>query len=639
MDEQPHPQDPNSPPLISASQIIDDILDAKSRTQLKQVRDIVSIEEWLESPFYVGEDGLQLYDFWKIELTELFQPEKFYNEWVVTGSLGGGKSTAGEFAILRKLYELSCWEPIPLLFEMMKSTILYFIYFTVSLKQAQRTGYGSIKRIVDGIPYFLKYFPRNLAIDSELQFPGMSMVYGSDVGHQIGMNLIGSLLDETNFLDKNGRISDDFSKATELYRAVYNRRKSRFVVEGIDKGLSIFVSSATTVSSFTEERIAAADEDPHIMVSSVVTYQVKRRHYQKEEFTVFVGHDLVDPQIVDGLNDIKFILTSLGHEFNADHPMGYQLKTLPTELKQRFKQVPNDFRDGFEKDIENAIQDVLGISTTPSYKLFKSRPAYRSCTFSDKALNPVIKDKITISTGDRTQIQDFFDITKIQYPEVPRHIHIDQSVASDRTGIGCSHVLDFVEINGIRLPIIMVDFIICIEPPPRPYEIPISRTREFIIWLIREGLNVYSVSYDSFQSRESIQIMSGMGINAFTKSVDKDDEDWKQLVAMYYEGRIVHYDHPLYRYELFELIHDRERRKVDHPPHSSKDLADGLCGSVSNAVEFQNMGQAPRIGRVKGKELPVLSDDPVEARRILDDKMCGRNIDIIKDFPEEEDMD
>ena len=59
------------------------------------------------------------------------------------------------------------------------------------------------------------------------------------------------------------------------------------------------------------------------------------------------------------------------------------------------------------------------------------------------------------------------------------------------------------------------------------------------------------------------------------------------------------YDYPILRHELFNLIHYRDKRKVDHPKtvmdssHSgkgsqegSKDLSDSLCGAVANCLEF-----------------------------------------------------
>ncbi len=117
-----------------------------------QVREIVPIEEWLESPYFVGEDGARLYDVWKDEISKVFPTGEHRSEWIIHGSLGSGKSTAGEFGLIRKIYELSCFEPIPYLFNFMKSSTIFFIYFSITLFQEERTGFGKMRTILDSIP-------------------------------------------------------------------------------------------------------------------------------------------------------------------------------------------------------------------------------------------------------------------------------------------------------------------------------------------------------------------------------------------------------------------------------------------------------------------------------------------------------
>ena len=95
----------------------------------KQIREIVPLEDWLENPFYCGDDGLQIYDYWKQEMLDFHNSGK--SEWILFGSLGSGKTTAAIYTLIRKVYELSCYEPIPYLYNLMSSTILYFIYFSV----------------------------------------------------------------------------------------------------------------------------------------------------------------------------------------------------------------------------------------------------------------------------------------------------------------------------------------------------------------------------------------------------------------------------------------------------------------------------------------------------------------------------
>ena len=154
----------------------------------RQVKEIAPIEEWLNSPYYLGPDCVRLYDVYKEHLSKIFAKDSPVNEIILTGGIGIGKSTVGIIAHVRKLYELSCYENIPALFDLMTTSKIVFLYFSLSKKQAQLTGYGQIQEMIDSIPYFRKEFPRNDKIDSLMLWePSLLCTYGSDSGHAIGV--------------------------------------------------------------------------------------------------------------------------------------------------------------------------------------------------------------------------------------------------------------------------------------------------------------------------------------------------------------------------------------------------------------------------------------------------------------------
>ena len=75
-----------------------------------------------------------------------------------------------------------------------------------------------------------------------------------------------------------------------------------------------------------------------------------------------------------------------------------------------------------------------------------------------------------------------------------------------------------------------------------------------------------------------------------------------------YEGRFKTYDYPIFKYELFNLVHYRDKRKVDHLKTisndasavggnssgysgkgsglGSKDVSDSVAGMVENILQF-----------------------------------------------------
>lgn len=131
----------------SLDMLVDQLTDMKtSEKKASRIRDIVSVEEWVNSEYYVGEDVLNLYQFWKEHLITIFNSPVRINEIVVDGSLGTGKTTFANVVLLRLLYELSCYSNVPALFNLMASSKMMFAYFNLNLAQAEITRLWTIER-------------------------------------------------------------------------------------------------------------------------------------------------------------------------------------------------------------------------------------------------------------------------------------------------------------------------------------------------------------------------------------------------------------------------------------------------------------------------------------------------------------
>lgn len=183
-------------------------------------------------------------------------------------------NTIAELIMMRKMYELSCFRNINAMFNLMSKTNIMFLYFSVNQKQAERTGFGEYRALIDNSPYFNENFQRNPRLNSLLVFPeGISYAYGSSASDSIGMSVICSMLDEANFIGGNGP-SKDSEKATDLYANIVNRSNSRFIVDGgVNHSLNILVSSATYENSATERQIRLSRNDPHTIVAAPAQWE------------------------------------------------------------------------------------------------------------------------------------------------------------------------------------------------------------------------------------------------------------------------------------------------------------------------------------------------------------------------------
>lgn len=155
-------------------------------------------------------------------------------------------------------------------------------------------------------------------------------------------------------------------------------------------------------------------------------------------------------------------------------------------------------------------------------------------------------------------------------------IHVDLSLKRDSTGLAMVH-----EEKG-RL--VTVDLMMRIKAPPGG-EINFADIRDIILEIRQRGFYLIKVTYDGWQSRDSIQILRNKGIPCDVLSVDKDTCAYDILKAKIYEKKF-----KCYRYEPFlqeirrlELVNGT---KVDHPPRGgSKDVTDAVAGAVYNIIE------------------------------------------------------
>lgn len=217
--------------IDTLANLIDTITEMKdSERKAARLRKIVPIEEWINDTYYVGPDALSIYPYWKQHIINIFNSPIRINEVILTGGLGTGKTTIANIILLRKIYELSCYNNIPALFNLMTSSKIMLAYFNLNLGQALLTGYGQLKEMIDNCPYFQEHFSRNIKKDSEITWPQANMMvrFASGTQHTIGTNLIGSVLDEANFFSKTEKITEANlviqDKAKQIYTETRNRR-------------------------------------------------------------------------------------------------------------------------------------------------------------------------------------------------------------------------------------------------------------------------------------------------------------------------------------------------------------------------------------------------------------------------------
>ena len=95
------------------------------------------------------------------------------------------------------------------------------------------------------------------------------------------------------------------------------------------------------------------------------------------------------------------------------------------------------------------------------------------------------------------------------------------------------------------------------------------------------------VTMDTWQSVDSLQQLKQKGYAAEHLSVDTKMDPYDNLKSAFYEDRIDIYNYPKLFKELRQLEKDEKKKKIDHPPKGSKDIADALAGCLYTLAKHQ----------------------------------------------------
>jgi hypothetical protein len=526
-------------------------------------QDVVGIREFIESEHYLDAKGI-VYPVVMECLEELNDGD--YDEALLTGSIGCAKSTIALYTTAYLVYLLSAMKSPQAAFGLDPSSEIVIIFQSINEKIAKAVEFLRFKAMIDGSPYFRKHFRYDKNYESELRFPHriiVKPVSGSDTA-AIGQNVIGGIIDEINFManvDKSKKSVDggNYDQALSIYNSISRRRKSRFMNQGRLPGVLCLVSSKRYPGQFTDKKEAEARRElletghTSIYVYDKRSWDIRPETFCGEVFSLFVGDEVRRPRILD-----------------ADETVAPNDRHLVTE-------VPIEYLREFERDMMNAMRDIAGIATLSLHPFLMNIEAVAKCIGTHDS---ILSNTMTDFTDYKVSIQHH----KIVAHEFPRFVHIDLAVTGDSAGVVMGFVPGFKKVKRAEdqeevLPIIQMDFTLEVRPPKNG-EITFSNIRELIYQLRDCGINIKWVSFDTYQSTDSIQIMRQKGFNSGTCSMDRTPVPYEFTKAAFYDGRLRIPEHDKLFQELKGLERNVTTSKIDHPSKGSKDISDSLAGVV-----------------------------------------------------------
>jgi len=577
------------------------------------IRNPVDIDTFLDDEYYSGPGGVSVYPKLREDLREIFSGK--YSEVIFTGSIGYGKSFVATYATMYSMYRLTCLRDPQTTFSLASGSKIWFAFLSVHKKHAGETIFEDMRSKIEASPYFYEVAkdsirtPPRFAKYQAIITKDIQLIADSASNPQlIGKNVFGAVMDEVNFGDA-ARVADDkqrasintakipVTKAEKTYRGLIARINSRFMKMGTTPGLVFVISSKNNESDFTAKRIVESTNDPRVYVVDYAEWETKpSSKYSGRKFRVFFGGRTQPSRILK--EDEEVLKSSFDDEL------------------QRVIDVPIEFQDQFDKDIEVALRDIGGIAVPrvmpfisqnhrihDMYRDRRDYPLKSDYWVCGKDSSPFRWDVLCSSRLTRllAGVEEEVFIPRIN-PNAARHIHIDPSLYHDATGFVMGHVEKAVEVvlrdphtqeyYKELVPLIYIDLAFQIKAPEGG-EIDLSQIRRLIYELTNHGFSITYISMDVHQSADMIQQLKKQGYSAELRSLDKTNVGYEALKNALYQQRLRCYKYDALITELENLQYDSNKDRVDHPIQlangrpGSKDVSDALAGVIWSLTDLQ----------------------------------------------------
>jgi len=262
---------------------------------------------------------------------------------------------------------------------------------------------------------------------------------------------------------------------------------------------------------------------------------------------------------------------------------------IPTELLIEAQANPDSFK-----------RDMLGFPSDTLYPWLVNPNAIDKCI--NVNMNNPVKEGFVL----------YDEIVKLKHKIC--NVHIDLGLTGDAGGFAMTY-----KENGKVKVGLLLRFKGSVQSP-----IKFSDIRQILIALRDKGIQIAKISYDGFQSVDSLQILKAQGFEVELLSVDRSLQPYDTLKELIYDMKIelpnVNIEKAKFVPEtpeewLYKELRELEKResKVDHKPKGSKDMSDALAGSVYWSIQSEEVN-------ITGSENTIEGVGTLESNNIFDYK-------------------
>jgi hypothetical protein len=545
------------------------------RTQLNEAQWLINHPDFIERPAsvfeFLGPDYLNIEkgvrEGVKECLVEIFGDEpNVYNiaqiqEAMFTGAIGIGKTTFASIALPYMVHWVLCLRDPQSYFELLPGTRIAFMQMSTSEKQAKEVLFGDIFARIKHSKWF-KDHPHDPKYTSQIRFDKDIWIVPGDSSDTTfeGYNILGGIIDEMD----SHKVTEKKDYALDGFNTIRNRITSRFG----NRGLLILIGQMKNSTGFAATKYAEFIEDGR-----------EGGRYAKH-LTIWDSLGWAKFLKPDGTRDSFFFDKKRKCIIDA-------MMAIFINDSEIVMEIPRVYKKDFEGNPEQALRDHAGIPPMVGDSFISMVDKVEACvekwiTRYDGVRSPVK------SNLNRPVFEDWFHALD----SVKRAVHVDisYSAAGDALGIAMGHVVGFKESDDEVKPYIVFDCLCRMRPLPGR-QIELSDMREVIYHLANErGFNIKTVTFDGFQSTDSIQQMRRKRYKTGYVSVDREVRPYHDLREAIYDERLEFPEFmtimkngdtklvEIAKREILQLIDTG--KKIDHPAGGSKDVADAMAAVV-----------------------------------------------------------
>lgn len=521
----------------------------------------VGVEEFVQSEDYLGLPPLSDNQYTLIRAsTQIYKRETLYslygpeeaekrwnqtcNEVIFQLGKGSGKDYSSTIACAYIVYLLLCLKDPAKYYGKPPGDTIDILNIAINAQQANNVFFKGFKNRIERSPWFVGKYEQKAG---HFVFDKSVNVYSGHSERESweGYNVLYVVLDEISGFALESTSGNDQAKTAQ---AVYDMYRASVDSRFPDFGKLVLLSFPRFRGDFIQQRYDAV-----IAEKETIT----RSHTFK-----------IDPELEDGIEGNEFDI-----EWEEDHIVSYKIPRVYALKRPTWEVNPTrkieDFTVAFYSNPIDALSRFACMPPDAIDAFFKDRNKIEAAFCTQSTLNE-----------DNSFRQTFLPKDDKRY-----YVHVDLARVHDHAAVAMAHVEKWEQRNiGGKLtepaPVVVVDQV-RYWTPSKTQNVDFTEIRAYILSLKRRGFDIRMVTFDRWESADTMQYLNERGLRSERLSVAKKHyEDFAMVVA---EQRVTG---PMIQLLIDELLQLRimKNDKVDHPRKGSKDLSDAVCGAIYNAI-------------------------------------------------------